>query len=89
VQLLPLDPHVALREPIPGGKRRYRDCTPWDPIWTVEDLLRTPGLTRLARSDPSGLAHRVHGAALDVWSSTGRLEVSIRPPGTALLFSID
>jgi len=35
-----------------------------DHIWTVEELLRTPVLTRLARSDPASLANRARGAAL-------------------------
>jgi hypothetical protein len=63
-------PHQTLREPIPGETRRYRNRTPamalglTDHIWTVEELLRTPVLTRLARSDPSSPAYRAHGAAL-------------------------
>jgi transposase-like protein len=63
-------PHQTLREPLPGETRRYRNCTPamalglTDHIWTVEELLRTPVLTRLARSDPSSPAHRAHGAAM-------------------------
>jgi hypothetical protein len=63
-------PHQTLREPIPGETRRYRNRTPamalglTDHIWTVEELLRTPVLTRLARSDPSSPAPRAHGAAL-------------------------
>jgi hypothetical protein len=63
-------PHQALREPIPGEKRRHCDRIPamalglTDHIWSVEELLRTPILTRLARSDPASLAHRARGAAL-------------------------
>ena len=63
-------PHQTLREPIPGETRCYRNRTPamafglTDHIWTVENLLRTPVLTRLARSDPACLANRARGAAL-------------------------
>jgi hypothetical protein len=52
-------PHQTLREPIPGGTHRHRDRTPamalglTDHIWTVEELLCIPVLTRLAHSDPS------------------------------------
>jgi hypothetical protein len=35
-----------------------------DHIWTVEELLRTPVLTRLARSDPSSVVIRANGVGL-------------------------
>ena len=41
-------PHVSLREPIPGFKRKYHPCRrPWalgvtDRVLTVEDILRMP-----------------------------------------------
>ena len=63
-------PHRTLREVVPGEKRRYRDRTPamalglTDHIWTVEELLRTPVLTRLARSDPSSVVRRAVGVGL-------------------------
>ena len=57
-------PHQMLREPVPGEKHRHRDRTPamvlglTDHLWTVEEILRTPVLTPLARSDPAHLATR-------------------------------
>ena len=62
-------PHQMLCEPVPGEKHRRRDRTPamalglTDHLWTVEEILRTPVLTPLARSDPAHLATRAALAA--------------------------
>ena len=58
-------PHQSLRQP--QADQDFQDRTPamvlglTDPIWTIEEILHTPVLTRLARSDPADLAT---GAAL-------------------------
>ncbi len=63
-------PHQRLRERIPGDKYRYRDRTPamalglTDHLWTVEELLRTLVLTRLAHSDPSSVVIRTNDIGL-------------------------